>query len=798
MTIKQIARRPETLPDNICSGNGYRISILTSRLVRLEYQKDNQFVDAATQSVLNRDFPKTEFLSEESDTALIIRTEYLEVVYDKKPFSENGLVIKVKDHHQAVLSTWHYGCDEEGNLMGTARTLDGADGAITLEKGLLSRQGFSVIDDSHSLLLTEEFIEERRTEGSDLYFFGYGKEYLDCLKDFYYLCGPVPMIPKYALGNWWSRFHAYTEHSYLELLEKFEQEQIPLSVAVIDMDWHLTQVDEKYGSGWTGYTWNKDYFPDPKRFLNELHRKGLHTTLNLHPADGVRAFEEMYPEMARYMGIDPLTEERIPFDFANEHFIEAYFEVLHHPREAEGVDFWWIDWQQGTTSRIKNLDPLWTLNHYHYLDIKRTGKRPLIFSRYAGIGSHRYPIGFSGDSIATWETLQFQPYFTKTASNVGYGWWSHDIGGHMHGEKNCEMMIRWIQFGVFSPIMRLHSSGNKFFVKEPWNLPIEYRTVMGEFMRLRHRLIPYIYTMNEAAYRNGRPLIQPLYYQWNHEDAAYEYPNEYYFGSELIVSPITQPNNPVTRMGSVRTYIPRGRHVDILTGHIYQGEQEIELFREIATLPVLLKAGGIVPMYPENQPGSVESNPSVLEIYVCPGEDGLFELYEDDGISECYKTGKFCRTQIRLCWRLKKALEILASQGNLKLIPEKRSYVLHFLGVQNPLKVSCYVDGENTAIKTSYLKKRNEFIAELPYASVKSNLTLTFEEVELADNPILDNVFEVLERAWIPYDLKEEAYRWITQHYSDASKYRGQWDQMRKELLAIGIENDVLLALKEI
>ncbi len=193
----------------------------------------------------------------------------------------------------------------------------------------------------------------------------------------------------------------------------------------------------------------------------------------MHPAEGVHAHEERYAAIARRMGVDPDSELPIDFDPTDPAFLEAYLEELHHPREAEGVDFWWLDWQQGGVTRMPGLDPLWLLNHFHFLDAGRprpdgTARRPLTFSRYAGVGSHRYPIGFSGDTVITWASLDFQPYFTATASNVGYGWWSHDVGGHFFGYKDDELAVRWTQFGVFSPITRLHSSDGPFNTREPW------------------------------------------------------------------------------------------------------------------------------------------------------------------------------------------------------------------------------------------------------------------------------------------------------------------------------------------
>lgn len=471
-------------------GDTYRITVLTPALIRLEYNAKGIFEDRATQSVLNRNFPVPDFQVQEDNGELSIYTSELELHYDQKRFSKHGLMIKVTGGG-GWGRTWHYG-EVPDDLMGTARTLDMCDGAhvihsgvynnelaptqeaivskVPIEHGVISRSGFSVVDDSHSMVLTEDgWIAPREEDCTDLYFFGYGHRYLDCLKDFYYLCGKTPLLPRYALGNWWSRYHRYTESEYKELVERFEAEKLPFSVAVIDMDWHLVDdVPEKYGSGWTGYTWNKNFFPDPEAFMNWLHEHHMKVTLNVHPADGIRAYEERYPEIAEKMGIDPATEHAVMFDPADPHFMEVYLKDLHHPLEEEGVDFWWLDWQQGGVTKVPGLDPLWMLNHYHYLDSQWKGNRSMTFSRYAGVGSHRYPIGFSGDTVISWESLQFQPYFTNTASNIGYGWWSHDIGGHMLGVRDDELMARWVQYGVFSPINRLHSTDNPFNGKEPW------------------------------------------------------------------------------------------------------------------------------------------------------------------------------------------------------------------------------------------------------------------------------------------------------------------------------------------
>ena len=334
---------PQACPENMIQGEHYRITVLTKSLVRLEYSPDGIFTDAPTQTVLNRNFPQVSFEVRETPEELEIRTEYFQLNYDKKEFTSHGLSCYALGMPGGNRNAWRYGVKNE-NLKGTARTLDNVNGACELEDGILSLWcGCVALDDSRTLTLREDgWVEPRKKGIQDLYLFAYGHRYLEALKDFYHLCGETPMLPRFALGNWWSRYYKYTEESYMELMERFDQEQIPFSVAVIDMDWHLVDIDPKYGTGWTGYTWNREFFPDPERFLKKLHDRGMKTTLNLHPADGIRGFEDCYPQMAEAMGLDPEKEEPVNFDIANPDFLEAYLEKTLHPLEVEGVDFWWV------------------------------------------------------------------------------------------------------------------------------------------------------------------------------------------------------------------------------------------------------------------------------------------------------------------------------------------------------------------------------------------------------------------------------------------------------------------------
>lgn len=743
------------------TGNGYRITVLTDRLIRLEYQAENRFTDLPTQAVMSRDFPETQYRSWREGAELLVETGELLLRYDETPFSPTGLSIALKSFG----TVWNYSIvygNTDQNLLGTARTLDQTNGHVELEMGIFGRRGYAVLNDSASPLLSGEEFIAREDEGLDLYFFGYGKDYYGGLKDFFILCGKTPMIPRYALGNWWSRFYRYSEQSYTDLLNRFREEEIPLSVAVLDMDWHLTQVPAKYGTGWTGYTWDTELFPDYRRFLGMLKERNLRTTLNLHPADGIRAFEEMYPAMAKRMGIDPATEKAVEFDFASPVFRQAYFDEVIHPYEDAGVDFWWIDWQQGTGRRAKEVDPLLLLNHYHYKDQEGREHRPLIFSRYAGPGSHRYPVGFSGDTFATWRSLGLQPYFTSTASNIGYGWWSHDIGGHMFGDKDLARLVRWIQYGVFSPIMRIHSSGNPFANKEPWNLEEPYHSIVKEFMRLRHRLIPYLYSMTYLAYQEGHPLIQPLYYLYPEEEDAYELPNEYGFGSSLIVCAITQPEDPQLHMSEVSCMIPEGRWYDIFNGRIYLGKKTRKLYRRLQEIPVLLPAGGILPEACEDRKNGTE-NPEALRLLLGAGADGTFELYEDDGISMDYRNGASVLTRYEMSYDAeteKTTLLIGAARGELSLIPAERSYDLCLYGViaRAGEVPSVTMQGGTVQLPCTLDEKRRTLTVKLAVSDVKREQQLCIDGVTLAENNRTTQVFELLDHAWIENLTKERIY----------------------------------------
>lgn len=776
----------------IIQGEKYRFTVLTEEMIRLEYCEDGKFEDRATQCVIDRKFKVPEYQVIENEESLEIITDKIHLVYNKQKFTDYGLSVQVRGNISVYHSIWHFG-EEATDLGGTARTLDEADGAIELEHGIISRFGYGILDDSRSLVITEDgWVEPRKEDCIDIYFLGYGHEYEHCLKDYYHLTGKTPLLPRYALGNWWSRFYRYNDQEYKALMTRFEKEEIPFSVSVIDMDWHLVDIDPKYGSGWTGYTWNKELFPDPKEFMTWLHDHGLKVTLNVHPAGGVQAHEEKYKEMAEAMGRDWEKEEPVNFDVTDQKFLKAYFEYLHHPNEEEGVDFWWLDWQQGGLSKIPGLDPLWMLNHYHYLDSGRRGKRRLTFSRYAGMGSHRYPVGFSGDTIISWESLAFQPYFTANASNVGYGWWSHDIGGHMKGYRDEELSTRWIQFGVFSPIMRLHSSNSAFTGKEPWNYNAVSENIMKRYLKLRHEMIPYLYTMNYHASHDGQPLIRPMYYLEPEQPEAYEVPNEYYFGTELVVCPITEPTDKAAGTACVKAWIPEGKWYDIFSGLKYDGGRMLELYRSLEDIPVLAKEGAIIPLTDLTEYTNSVENPKELAVKIVPGKKNAFILMEDTGDTCEDKEENWAQTKLE--WINENEFIIHPANGNLDVIPKRRTWKMEFYGIADVDNLEVTVGGKAIETERIYDEKRHICQVNIPETEVTEQITISFSKgYLLRENNKPAEIFALLYQAKIEYEVKEKIYAYMKEGKT-SSEVLGIIQAMHLPDSVYGMLSEVLLA----
>jgi len=707
ITCAQTTMRPLANPKAVIQSGQARFTVLTPRLIRMEWTSTVPFMDKPTLTVINRNLPVPKFSSVVENNYLVIRTEELELRYKTGSGKFNGdnlVVTALAPHH---FFSWSPGKAQKGNLKGTSRTLDNYDGdyhiwdkkKMELEDGLLATDGWTLIDDSKKLLFDNSewpwVTEHPAKDYQDFYFFGYGHQYKKALFDYTQIAGRVPLPPRYAFGYWWSRYWSYSENEMRDVVENFKSHNVPLDVFVIDMDWHQTDsLRTKYDvfdqtKHWTGWTWNKRLFPDPANALSWMKTKDLKVTLNLHPASGIAPFEEPYQRMARALNFDTSTKANIPYEGSNKKFMSSLFDQVLHPMEKTGVSFWWLDWQQwANDKKIPELNNTWWLNYVFFTDMERRNTtRPLLYHRWGGLGNHRYQIGFSGDAVISWKSLAFQPYFTSSASNVLYGYWSHDIGGHQFGpgadqKLDPELYVRWMQYGALSPIFRSHSSKNANLNKEVWNFSGQYYDALKNAINLRYELVPYIYSMARKTYETGISICRPLYYDYPEDEQAYQFQSEYMFGDDMLIAPIVEAMDK--GQSQLNVWLPKGNDwFEWHTGTLLKGGQKVKRSFSLEEYPMYVKAGAVVPTYKKIKNLSVQPDRSVIAIF--PGADGSANVYEDAGNSKKYAT-EYASTSIiskHLSGR-KQEITIMPRKGTYPNMPMARTYVVRLVGVEMP------------------------------------------------------------------------------------------------------------------
>ena len=704
----QPAADPVAAAETVVPAGDARFTVLTERLVRMEWAPDARFEDRGTIVAVNRRLPVPAFRVTHDGGWTVIATGDLTLRYREGSgrFAADNLEIRVTTG--GVDTTWRPGTPATGNLGATIRTLDGVKGRVPLGEGLVSRDGWAVVDDSESPLLTGDplWVEPRAAgERQDWYFLGHGHAYREALGEFAGVSGPMPLPPRFAFGVWWSRYWAYTDTEFRDLAEDFDRYGVPLDVLVVDMDWHNTfelrwagQPRDAAGQskGWTGYTWNPVFFPDPVGFLAWAHQRGLKVPLNLHPASGIQPWEEAYPRMARAMGVEPATEQYIPFRIEERRFHDAYFENVIRPLERQGVDFWWLDWQQWGETQVPGLNPTMWLNHVFFTDMERQERaRPLIFHRFGGLGSHRYQVGFSGDAASTWEILAFEPEFTSTAANVLCGFWSHDIGGHLPGPVSPELYTRWIQFGALSPVLRTHTTKNPDAERRIWAYPPQHFQAMRRAMLLRTELVPYLYTAARAAHDTGVSMLRPLYYHWPEADAAYTHLGQYMLGEDLMVAPVGTPADTATGLARVSLWIPPGDWVEWGSGARLQGPATLERTYLLDEIPLFVRAGAVIPMAePSLRVGAADHDPLVVTLVPPPAGSamaGQARLYEDAGNDTGYLGGEYSHTTLVAKWEdggRSVSVMVGATEGAYPGKPDTRALTVRIPGVLPPISVT--------------------------------------------------------------------------------------------------------------
>lgn len=739
--------------ESVIQGAKFRITVLTERLVRLEYSENGIFEDRPTELVWNRFLPKPEFQVTNEGNILTITTKYFTLIYNKEKKFYGGKVnptayLKISVNESEKY--WYYKHPEARNYGAPNFSLN-ENGKVKYQKSLYSLDGFSSIDDSESKVMLETGeVADRTNKEIDVYVFAYLKDFYEALKDYYKITGAPSLIPRYALGNWWSRNNTYNDNSLHELISNFELKEIPLSVLLLDKDWHTRIMFNKKKLK-TGFTFNKSLFKSPSGMINYLHSKNIKLGLNINPTEGIYSNEEMYKTVTQYLQADK--NGVIPYNIYDPKFVDVYLKILIHPLESLGVDFFWLDYFNKS-----KLEEIFLLKHYHYYDSMRNeNKRPLIFGYNTGIAAHRYPILYSGKTTVSWDTLKLIPLHNANATNMGISFWSHDIGGYYKGIEDNELYVRFVQLGVFSPILKFGADAGKYYKREPWRWSIKTYSIVKDYLTLRHRLIPYLYTEAYKYYSEGKPLIEPLYYKFPemYDDPLYK--NEYYFGSQLFICPIIKQKEYIMNRVIQKFYLPDGVWYDFVTGKKFPGGRNYVSFFKDEDYPVFARNGAIIP-FGNNENINDTSVPKNLEIQIFPGRSNTYVLYEDDGNTNLYKRGFYLKTSIDYNYMPNNYTVIVrAVEGKSGIAPEKRNYKMVFRNTKQANDVIAYFN--NDKIECNSYVSGPDFIVELKDVPSIGQLTLNCKgkDIEIdALRLINEDIETIISDLQITTELKEK------------------------------------------
>jgi hypothetical protein len=591
---------------------------------------------------------------------------------------------------ETLLSTG-YGAGPKNVLGGWDRSLDNPEAVPTPEHpGLLDRDGWYLLDDTRTALLNaDKSITDRPTHGvqpyQDGYLFGYGQNYKQGLGDLNALSGGADLLPQSAYGVWYSRYFAYTAADYQNsLLPTFRSTFTPIDWLVVDTDW-------KAPSQWNGWNWNSALFPDPQAFLNWTKQQGLSVSMNIHPS--IAGDDPQFATAnAQAGGLLNNGGNTYSWDWTNPAHLKSYLN-LKNSFEQQGVREWWLDYCTGCGASRAG-DPQVAadnfINQAYAEDARARGLRGFSFARVGGAeqgGIHSsYPAGpwserrntlqFTGDTPATWDMLAFEARFTPDEAAAGLVNVSHDIGSFHGGHLPDDLYARWVQLGAFQPVDRLHSDhGDRL----PWNYTGDAAASAERFLRLRESLVPYTYTLARQANATGVPITQPLYLDYPAQNDAYTHPQEYLYGDNVLVAPIT------SAAGSVSAWIPPGTWTDYFTGTSYTGPSTVTITAPLTSMPVLVKSGGILPTrtdYTQNQQQPLTQ----LTLAVAAGANGNFSLYQDSGEG----TGPSATTPVT--WNdASRTLTVGATAGTYPGAATARAYTLRLTNTVAPTAVS--VDG---------------------------------------------------------------------------------------------------------
>jgi alpha-glucosidase (family GH31 glycosyl hydrolase) len=566
-----------------------------------------------------------------------------------------------------------------------------------IPNGILSRRGFTVMKhnpDTLSLYRENDMF-------SELYIMAYGNNYRQAMADFYSLAGSVPLLPRWSLGFIYSRWKDYTAADYKCIVNRFRSEGIPIDAIILDMCWHVDY--------WYGYRYDTHNFPDMRAF--HLWTDSVHVKTGFNHHSGcIYSKDPHINEFCRLAGLDydkalipglswEPDKKVIHYDTKNNRQFKAFYDIYLSPLIKDGLDFLWVDGEKS----------IYSSELYQSYLSKETHKRPFVMNRLHDdvLCNHRYPVGFSGDTYISWETMAYSLEADIKGANCGV-YWSHDIGGYMPQgpggyPPSAEMFARWLQLGAVSPIFRVHAKKDVYWTppckpgefdqgsRLPWEWGDTVLASAKTSIRLRYQLLPYIYSMVWKAHTSGLPLCRGVYIDYPGSEGAYRY-DEFKFGDQLLAAPVlTQSVKGVKDMTAERqVWLPDGEWYDYFTHQRYLGNQTISVAKSIYEFPLYVKAGSIIPEAPYRPYSGAALDTLVLKVYTpelsCKSQ---FILYEDDGETFDFQHNEFRTIVLSYKYLNKQRHQIILGKaaGNYAGQVNNRAYKLIIMGSSKPVNI---------------------------------------------------------------------------------------------------------------
>ena len=762
--------------DSIIKGEKYRFTLLTERLIRLEYSENGKFTDNLTVSIRNREFPKPEFNIIDTSTTLEIKTKYLHIVYEKEapligPSNNPSMYFYAKINNTDEV--WYPNKKDNENIRGNYRSLnDNLNGET-----LFSRNKYAVIDESLSPVIDENGYFSFYKNKTDIYLFVYNNDFSLALQDYLTLTGKASLIPKYSFGNILLDNRKINSENVIKTIEEFKNRDIYLSTYILG----------NFSKDNTVFLFDKERFENPKELAKNIHKLGIFLGIKVNPKNGFNTEELNYVELRKFLSPD--NNNLIPCEGNDAKFIDTYIKALIRPIKENGIDFIMNDYEGDIYS-------MWGLNHYTYLnEARKESTRGFIISKNSTISPHLYPITYTGDYISSFEILEKiverqNAYYSNLSIMQ-----ANLINGSSNYINNPNLYIRSLQYNIFSPVSILEFSDLKYNVSKPWEYGGEYLNLSKELLNLRQRLVPFLYSEYYNYSHKGFLMFQPLYFSMPDALKYKEYKREYYLANTFLIAPIVNDFIKSTRYTKVDYFLPKGNWYNYFNSEFYEGAKKYSSYFRIDEYPVFVRPGSVIVKNNDLYPYSY-NNPKNLLIEFFPGAGKTYMLYEDDGITQKYLEGNYMKTQISYRNELKEyTIDIKPIEGKSGVIPELRNYTLVFKNIKNPSLV--LVKTMDKTLPFSIKRVGKDIIIDIKNINTLELVTITLKNDNMLENLYvhedkvsIDNFITDLE---IPNNLKDK----VKEILLSSDNFTGFFKKL--ELKKLGLSNlmiDKILELK--